>query len=44
MITERFDDAETRDAFHPILQESEVPDDVLAEMKVYLDSILGANL
>jgi acyl-CoA dehydrogenase len=44
MILERFDDAETRAAFGPVLQDSEVPDDILAEMKVYLDSILGANL
>jgi acyl-CoA dehydrogenase len=44
MIEERFDDPEVRTAFGPVLQRSEVPDGVLAEMQDYLDAILGANL
>jgi acyl-CoA dehydrogenase len=44
MIQERFDDPETRAAFGPMLQRSEVPDDMLKEMEEYLDAILGANL
>ena len=44
MIEQRFDDPETRTAFGPVLQRSEVPDDVLKEMEDYLDAILGANL
>ena len=34
----------TRAAFGPVLQQSEVPDDLLGEMEEYLDNILGANL
>jgi acyl-CoA dehydrogenase len=44
MVLERFDDPETRTAFGPMLQRSEVPDDILKEMEDYLDLILGANL
>ncbi len=44
MVEERFDDPEVRMAFGPMLQRSEVPDDVLKEMEEYLDAILGANL
>ena len=44
MIEQRFDDPGTRTAFGPVLQRSEVPDDVLKEMEDYLDAILGANL
>ena len=44
MIEERFDDPAVRSAFGPVLQRSEVPDGVLAEMEDYLDAILGANL
>ena len=44
MIEERFDDPKVRSAFGPVLQRSEVPDDVLGEMQDYLDAILGANL
>jgi acyl-CoA dehydrogenase len=44
MIQERFDDPDTRAAFGPMLQRSEVPDDMLKEMEAYLDAILGANL
>ena len=44
MIQERVDDADTRAAFGPVLQQSEVPDDLLGEMEEYLDNILGANL
>jgi len=44
MVQERFDDPETRTAFGPVLQRSEVPDDILHEMEDYLEAILGANL
>jgi acyl-CoA dehydrogenase len=44
MVQERFDDPETRASFEPLLQQSEVPDDLLKEMQEYLDNILGANL
>ncbi len=44
MVQERFDDPATRAAFKPLLQKSEVPDDIYAEMEEYLDNILGANL
>jgi len=44
MVQERFDDPDTRAAFGPVLQRSEVPDEIFKEMEAYLDQILGANL
>ncbi len=41
MVGERFDDPETRHAFHGVLQTSEAPDDIMREMEQYLDLVLG---
>ena len=41
MVSERVPAPEEQARFHDVLQRSEVPDDILAEMEAYLDAILG---
>jgi len=41
MVEERVDDPGERKQFHELLQTSEAPDDVVADMEAYLDAVLG---
>jgi acyl-CoA dehydrogenase len=41
MVDKRIDDAAVRKDFHGLLQSSEAPDDQVAEMREYLDAVLG---
>jgi acyl-CoA dehydrogenase len=41
LVDKRIDDAGVRKDFHGLLQSSEAPDDKVAEMREYLDAVLG---